>query len=455
MDIAAPAPFAALLVKRFSFGSTLMFIASIPIENAKGFGHSSLAQLTGIGALAGTGLLVLLTGRLRVVSAVLVPALLFLGWAAASYSWSAAPKATISYVITAAQLVALLIVVWQQIDTPRSLRLALLSLTAGGTAGAFLTTVHRISKTGGVARYAVGDPNDFGIMIAITIVITLYLLRTTSQPLLTRMCLAAAVILQIVALGRTASRAAAIAVVAGLLILLVDRSILSTRRLIPAIIVVVGAGFSVHRLVGSDALGRIGTAVNSAEAGDLNNRTAFWHTAFGLWQHSPVHGVGAGAFKHFNTLAGKDRVAHSVFFGLLSELGVVGLLLFLLMIVAAARQLRATPPALRRLWLALFVTWLGAGVTLTFELRKMTWVLIALCASAAIAYRPLATDGTDGTDDPGGGLDDDRPGGGPPPAHDELRTVPDNGVGLDTTTWIEAGPPADRAMPELSPISSS
>ena len=62
--------------------------------------------------------------------------------------------------------------------------------------------------------------------------------------------------------------------------------------------------------------------------------------------------------------------------GVLFDLGLVGLGLFLAILVSIARGLARVPAEERRMSQFVLLVWLVAGLGLSLEYRKMTWVLL-------------------------------------------------------------------------------
>ena len=70
------------------------------------------------------------------------------------------------------------------------------------------------------------------------------------------------------------------------------------------------------------------------------DRLNIWQDAIAIWQHSPYMGVGAGNFQFFDLTYGTEvvGVAHNQFLSVLAEMGVQGLVCFLVAIVMIGRM---------------------------------------------------------------------------------------------------------------------
>jgi O-antigen ligase len=368
---------ARLRVDRAFVAAALLLVASVPIENAVSIGPASLARVAALAALLLLVARVLVGLRLTIDRPSLAAMLVLASWALLSYFWSAVPVPTLVYASTILQLIVLVIIVGQLCTTPQRLRLAMWALTLGGLVGAVLAIRTDVAAHGGVPRYSVGDPNDFGLFLTISVVSGVHLALTTRRPW-ARVRLVVSTALQLVAITRTASRTALIALVVALLIIALTSVARRPKPLLATVGVAVVVGYLAFRMTNLVALNRLEGVVGAIRSGDFNNRTAIWSTALRFWDGSPLTGIAGGAFHVLSAEAGRGTAAHSVLFGVLAELGVVGIALFAaVLLTAAARAVRAADPAVRRFLLAAAAAWACGALTLTLEDRKITWLLLA------------------------------------------------------------------------------
>lgn len=161
---------------------------------------------------------------------------------------------------------------------------------------------------------------------------------------------------------------------------------------------------------------RFATLTNSG--GEISTRVQIWHTALNIWENHPLVGVGLGGFPQAYSQAfvpGKAFLpstvfqppphAHNIFLQLMAEQGILGLVAFVAILIAAARialRLRRSSDQSAR--------WLGSGLLaalaaflihnlfdVTFEDPQTglyVFVLFGLIAAADHVYRdrsPTAT----------------------------------------------------------------
>lgn len=363
---------------RFAWVTALVLIVSIPVEDSFMYGPLSLSRLAAIAALIPAAITVLLHRRLLVDRSVLVVVLGFLAWVDLGLFWSYDAGLTTTYLLTMTQLVAMVLIIWQNVTTPARWRAALIAASLGGLVGSILSLLDTVSAHGGPPRFAIGDPNDFGVSLTIVLVATIYL--AASGTLWTRIAFSIVALLDVVAIFRTASRTAAIAVILALAIVLFTRRTLRPARLIALLAMCATGLVLVHSLTTGAALNRVQGTLTALHTGDLNNRTYVWNLALRYWSQQPLAGIGGGTFRERAAIdGGGGKVTHSVFIGLLVETGVVGLGLFLLALgIAGARLLRSRGLNVSRYVFAMGAAWLCGAITLTWETRKITWLLIGL-----------------------------------------------------------------------------
>jgi len=106
----------------------------------------------------------------------------------------------------------------------------------------------------------------------------------------------------------------------------------------------------------------------------LQTRMEFWKIAYDAWLNKPLEGYGAGT----SSLITGHAVIHNTVLGLLLELGVIGLGLFLAIFGGLLLRVFSLPRAEKMLWisvLANMVPHLAAG---SMEYQKSIWLIFAM-----------------------------------------------------------------------------
>ncbi len=130
-----------------------------------------------------------------------------------------------------------------------------------------------------------------------------------------------------------------------------------------------------------------------------NGRIQHWEVALEAWRDEPLIGHGAGSYARdwarLRPFALSVQDGHSLFFEVLSELGLVGLGLLAIALLAPLLAMIRRRAENRVLWsavLALYVTWLvRAAVDWDWEMPALTLPILAL-AGAACARDTLRAD---------------------------------------------------------------
>ncbi len=167
--------------------------------------------------------------------------------------------------------------------------------------------------------------------------------------------------------------------------------------------ITVGAGESSHST----------TSETTEESdGSVRGRIHFWNVAIAMANARPFFGVGHNAYNteydrydDSDGAFGRQRSVHSIWFGIVSELGYPGLLLFVLQLILAfhacalarrAARRNAEHQVLARYAVALeaaFVAYAVGGTFLPFQYLEMYWHFIGLSiALHALAQKALASD---------------------------------------------------------------
>ena len=371
---------------RITFFLLWCFVFTVPFERefmVPGLG--TISRIVGIVLLPCATLALIARGWVRS----LVPAhwlmVLFVGWTSLSICWSLAVEATHLVMLTEIQCLVLVILIWQFCfgsDAAFSLVKAYVCgtvISCGSTILHFLS--HQRTEWG---RYAAEgfDPNDLSLTLALSIPFSYYFfLRAKGWRCWGWLVQIAAVV---AACLLTASRMGAVVVVLALAVIPLTVRQISIKRLVVLFILVGIAGAVVAVIVPASSWQRIFTIQSEVSTGTLNGRTALWAGGVEAFTHRPWIGAGAGAFADATDPflsypeAGHQYVAHNTYLSILTELGIVGFVLFVGILGKALGSVSRMDPLQRRVWLLNLLVWAVGVATLTFEQRKPTWVLLSL-----------------------------------------------------------------------------
>jgi O-antigen ligase len=394
LAVAAPAVRASSVVagrvtpRRVAFFCLLLFAASVPLEAIGHLGPlGSTARVAGIAA-AGSGAYALCTDlRARPANRTFFAFGAFVIWIALTYFWSGDPVETFARVSTYVQLLLLAWLIWQEARTSRTCVALMKAYVAGAAIACADAIITRRPVHKGVVRFAVGDPNDFGVIVVIAMVMAYYVVMTTSSR---RARIACATFLPVGALAifLTASRTAVVALLVATLLMLIDPRNLSARRLTVIGVMTAVMALLIVNFVSKPQLDRIASARSEVAGGSLDQRTGQWSMSVRTFGGDPLLGIGAGTFRDVSLReTGISSPAHNSFLGLLADTGAPGLVLFVAVLLTLVPGFRELAGDTRRAWIAIAVIWLMGAFTLSWEHRKVTWFLVFLLAAQIAASR--------------------------------------------------------------------
>lgn len=390
---------------RLAFLALCALVFAIPAEEiVRPIGGRTISQWLGLVTAAAATLRTLNLGRARRPLALHWLMLVLILWSALTSLWSVSAAGTLAMAGTYAQLLFLAWLVWELAATPERIEALLQAYVAGSLlsaasivynaaagrdASVLYSEIYGLQGSAG-DRFTAGgfNLNDLGLLLALGIPMSVHLLSRDKSPRAQALCwlhlplCAVAVLL-------TASRGAALALLAALYsipLILPFWSI--ARRAACAFFLALGA-LTAACTVPAGAWSRLLETSDQLQRWDLSERTSIWSAALELFSLHPLSGIGAGSFPEaVSPLLGSPQVAHNTFVSISVELGLVGLFLFGLILLAWAWGALRLPPLEKRLWLTILLAWLIGVSSLTWEYRKTTWLLFALVAAQFGAHHP-------------------------------------------------------------------
>lgn len=330
---------------------------------------------------------------------------LFLGWSLLSSAWSLEPGASLAQTGRLALNAVLFLIVFTAIRTRPQAAL----LAAAFVAGALAATAYGLSYgnvSAGTGRLTTGsglDPNELASVLVAGLALSGALAVAMRGFPLRRLAATAAGAFCLVGLLLTNSRGGLVALGVALLAAIV----LAGRWRAPVIaatgLILASAFLYLSTLASPEARERI-AAVTRGESRLEDGRTTIWTVGWRMSEDNLLAGVGAGNFQHASpqfvlqpgALARTDqilvdapKVAHNTYLGLLAELGVIGLALFLTIVgfslhslLRAAQGFRArgdrAGEALARGFAIALLATLAADFFISQEVNKGLWLLLGV-----------------------------------------------------------------------------
>jgi O-antigen ligase len=375
------------VLERVAWAILWLFVFSIPWEKSVVVrSPATLCHVFGILAFAAGGAVALRRRSVRPPNAALALAVSFVAWSALTYLWSIDRRASLGRAVTLAELVAMAWLIWDSCRDRVRQRLLLQAYVCGALVAAISTYIRFAQgKQTYWRRYAAPgfDPNDCGLILALSVPIALYLALQGSSRM--RWVWHTAMVLTLGAILLTASRTALVAtfVAAGFSLWTWRQASVSQRAatlLLPFVLI-----FGLFAFAPAPARQRLATLPTELTRGTLHNRTTIWKAGVRVLRQRPILGIGSGAYPEaVRPTLGKPGVAdhfyvaHNTFLSVLVETGAIGFGLYALLLGALAIFVWTFQPAERALWTIMLLVWACGVSTLTWEHYKPTWLIFSL-----------------------------------------------------------------------------
>ena len=375
-------------MRRVARSALLVLIFTMPWENMFEVGSAvRISKLAGAGAALVWFVAVVVTGTVRRPRPMHIAVLSFATWNLLSLLWSQDPTTTFDQALTFVQLALLVFVLYDTLRTLGDLRAAMQAYVLGS----WVTVIGLFAKylSGGAeeaVRFTTGtfEVNALGFVVGLAIPFAWYLAagqRQQARPSIWTMPNLVYIPVAVVAVLLTGSRSALVSLLPGVAYVILWLFRLGVSRRVLAVIVLgsMGLFLSSQPLVPQRTLDRLATTGAAVTASSFGGRANTWEVAFQTFEDHPLIGVGSGAFR----TPGVEKAAHNVALRFLAEIGLIGFLLFLTVLVLTTLDIRGQPRMLAGLWISLMTMWaIGASVH-NFEDRKQTWFVFALIAVGA------------------------------------------------------------------------
>jgi O-antigen ligase len=371
-------------MRKLAFAMTILMVFAIPWEDAITIGGvSSVTRYIGIIAFFTWFVSVLLRGKLRRFHFYHVMVIIFVIWNIASLLWTPALDYTVQQIITYIQLIGLSLIIWDLITTPDRLYAALQAYVLGAYISIGSTIVDYIRgqeiKLYSGGRYAgIGNAGELALILTLGLPIAWHLATAPEYRninklwrLINFIYIPAAVF----AILLTGTRTAIFAVIPVCIYIFATIARLRPAYRVSAVIIIILALFILQPLIPRSTVERLGTVFYSITEGDLGGRVSIWRESINFFVDHPFIGIGSGALYSPFVLG---YVAHNTFLSILVELGVIGFTLFSGILIIITVQAFHQNAINAKLWITMMSVWAIGVFTLTWEYRKVTWLLFAL-----------------------------------------------------------------------------
>lgn len=366
-----------------------LFVFTVPWDIVSLPYVGSISRLSG---LAGIGTAVLTTAlamRFKKPDKILMLAIAFAVWCAATLLWSVSFGTTYSRAFTYAQLVLSLWMIREFVRT----REQLMGLLFAFCMGSFVPMIGLLRNFSSDVEFNSGgrftggsvNPNDLGLVLVLGIPIAWHLLY--HQGGVVRILSALYFVLAPLSILLTGTRGSFLAAIFALMIVPVTLRSTSLRTYAAAAVLLLVASAAIVNFVPSSIWKRVVSIKGEIEGGRMTGRRNIWRSGMEVFPDHAVLGVGSGAYGEavMQTTNGAYVAPHSVPLSILVEEGLIGMTIFVVLLGACGLTIIRMPDPQRTLWGAVMLAWLVGSATINWEYRKATWMIFGfVTAQAAI-----------------------------------------------------------------------
>lgn len=368
--------------------STLFFIFSIPWGNAIWDG---LSRIFGLLAFGITGL-AFISGTTRGKFGLFHIIIALLGaWLIISLVWSPDFERGKFLLNTTLQLMLLTVLVTIVMgDRKKNLLLGYHSYVLGNLVGSGVIIYNYFNGIESIyyQRYAIPnlDIDGQSIMLTLAIPMAAYL-ATQYKNIWIKSFYVAAIPTIVYAVFLTGTRTASIVGIIGILYWLMTYRNSSLKVKTAFFMMFVISMLVAISLAPQESLDRILSSGESISSGTLNNRTVIWSASLEKWKESPIIGNGMGSLAYvlYSQHVEYDA-AHSAYIHILTENGLIGLSLYLLIMIVIIYYSLRTPFSEMIFLMALLLTIMVSQTTQHTHFHKETWFAFTMLALHAYSF---------------------------------------------------------------------
>lgn len=352
-------------------------------------GTGTLSRLLGFAASAFWLLTVVRAGRMRKPTLFHLLAIAFLLWNAATVLWSRDVDRTWDRMFIYVRMVGMALMIWDLYDSPAMIRGALQVYVLGACIHAgsvFYNFWLGVESVYGRFAAAGNIANTTAYVLGMGIPLAWYLAGFKSEAKkggglgpINLVYIPIALLAIAFSATRFGILMALPAFLYGLVLLIRSQGFSA----ILILVVVAALSLPFFAFVPAANYARLAEIDDSIKAGDLTGRVDLWKMAAAAWETNPLLGIGSDAFPSVNR---SGKAVHNSYLVILTETGVVGLALYLLLLLCVFLTIWRLPGWNSLFWLTVFVVWGTASTVLNIGHDKSIWLFFSLImANARIA----------------------------------------------------------------------
>ncbi len=343
--------------------------------------YDGLPKILGVLSFGFSGLLLVTRGTHTNYSFFHLFVILLWIWMIISLAWTPDEVLGSELAVTGFQLMLLPFVFTFVIDNRKNLLLAYQSYVVGAIiASGFILNNYLHNITEFYGRYTIANiPTDtMAYLLALAVPIAAYLAKSYQNKLLIILNIVA-IPISMFAIFLTGTRTGFIVALLGIAYWLFTHRKAPLKIKLGMVIIFFVSISAVLSYAPESSVKRIFSAGSSIKSGTLNYRTVIWKTSIEQWKNSPIIGAGLGGLysqlsrKHVNY-----AWAHNTFIHLLTENGVIGLTLYLLLIISILYFILRAPFDDKIFLIILLLAVLVSQISLHTHTQKVTWFIFSM-----------------------------------------------------------------------------
>ncbi len=292
--------------------------------------------------------------------------------------WSLDASGTLQRLITYGQVYLVMLVFWEIFQRPTDLVMGLQAYLFGEyvlVAGTVYNYANGIVAVAYEGRYSAPgvNANDLALILILGLPVAMYLFWRGGQGKwnsLLRFINLIYVPLAVFSVILTGTRTSLIAVIPFALYVALSPQIKLQRKMLLATALLM-VSLALVPFIPPAVIARLGTTGSSIAGEDLGGRMSLWREAIAILAGHTLLGIGSGTL--VSVIGG---AAHNTFLSIATETGLTGFALFLSILAVACYQALRLPIKRSAVWIAIFMTWAIGAFTLSWDFRKLTWLLL-------------------------------------------------------------------------------
>lgn len=370
------------LIHKLAWWSVLALIFQLPWGNGLWDG---IAKVFGLLAFAFAGLLVVTKGSHRSFNFFNLIALILGCWHLIALMWSPDHTYGIKAANTFTQLVLMSVVYTYLINDAYKLRMAYLAYVIGAIVafGIIFSNFLRGIYGPYFGRYTIEniETDSMAIILSLAIPMAVWLFTQYKRPIPKLLCLMCVPVI-FYGIFLTGTRTGLVTGMVGIMYLVFTQRKATFNMKIIYIGLFIASVSAFLSLAPKASVERIFSIGEAIETGDLNSRETIWQWSLESWKQQPIIGGGTGSLGHnLNRFHVEFNSAHNSYIQILTEHGIIGLGIYLLMFGSLLYYIMQCPIETKLFLLTLFATIAVSQLALHSHKVKEVWFVWSIIAA--------------------------------------------------------------------------